>query len=646
MRSHLFEVAVGASRAKWTTSTWVMLVFLALVPVALLGVSSFAFTSHSVRQQVEQSNEAAATVAAELVEDHFEGSQHLASAVAALPEMIEAVRRHDADAVSARLGPVVDAHRDTIQRAYLLDRGGILWADYPHSLGSLGSVMPPYVYLAETRRPAISDVFQNDDWPRRPAVAVGAPVVDSGGEIIGVVAFQYRLDEIMDWLKRTNTGTRELFVLDQNGTVIAHPRLDLQARRYKDFASLDPVREALKGMASLAEYDEPRGGQRMIASFHPVKLGGGNWVLVAQQPVAQAYAPIYGLRRRITISGIIVGLAALASALMLGRSGARIRRLSHERANLLDKEQAARAQAEAAGNSERAAHEALKHAQSRMLETEKLRGLGMVVAGVAHEINNPLAFAINNLAVLQRDCAKLAGIVRRYQRMDELAAVADGPAEALRQWCLAAGDVGAESHSIDLPYTLAGLDDLIVRSGEGLRRIQKIVLDLRGFSGEEAAEEVQENSNLNSGVEVALNIVSGRAASKGIILAAELTPLPGISCRAARINQVILNLLLNAIDASHEGGIVRARSRPVPAGVELQVIDAGTGIAPEVRPRIFDPFFTTKPPGQGTGLGLSVSYAIVAQQGGRIDVESEVGRGSCFTVTLPLTPMPQGAAVP
>src|SRR5277367_4680085 len=98
------EVSAGASRVKWTTSTWATLVFLALVPVALLGISSFVFTAHSVRQQVEQSNEAAATVAAELVEDHFEESQHLASAVAALPEMVEAVRRHDADTVSAILG--------------------------------------------------------------------------------------------------------------------------------------------------------------------------------------------------------------------------------------------------------------------------------------------------------------------------------------------------------------------------------------------------------------------------------------------------------------------------------------------------------------------------------------------------------------
>src|SRR4051812_11428208 len=112
------EIAAGASRAmKWRTSTWVALVFLALLPVALLCVSSFLLTARSVRQQVEQTNEAAATVAAELVGDHFEGSLNLATAMAAFPDMVDAVQRHDAAAVSALLGPIVDSHRGTIQRA-------------------------------------------------------------------------------------------------------------------------------------------------------------------------------------------------------------------------------------------------------------------------------------------------------------------------------------------------------------------------------------------------------------------------------------------------------------------------------------------------------------------------------------------------
>jgi signal transduction histidine kinase len=116
----------------------------------------------------------------------------------------------------------------------------------------------------------------------------------------------------------------------------------------------------------------------------------------------------------------------------------------------------------------------------------------------------------------------------------------------------------------------------------------------------------------------------------------ELSPLPGVTCQPAKINQVVLNLVANAIDACPDGGTVTVRTCVVAdGGVEIRVIDTGTGIAPDVREKIFDPFFTTKPQGQGTGLGLSISHGIVADHGGRIDVESEPGRGACFIVRLP-----------
>ena len=324
-------------------------------------------------------------------------------------------------------------------------------------------------------------------------------------------------------------------------------------------------------------------------------------------------------------------IVALETAVMRGFVGAFC-------APTLAKEQAAHALAKAAGHSEREAHEALKHAQGRMLQAEKLRGLGMVVAGVAHEINNPLAIAINNLAVLQRDCKLLAGIVNRYQQRDEYAVVTDATEEADSRWQQANVELREEAERIDLPYTLESLEGLIVRSRDGLARIQQIVSDLRGFSREEAAEEIEENANLNSGIDTAMSLVKARAAKKRITLEAELAPLPGVTCQTAKVNQVIFNLLLNAIDASHEGGIVTVRSRPTADGVEVQVVDRGVGIQPEILTKIFDPFFTTKPPGHGTGLGLSVSYAIVAEHGGKIVVDSQVGRGSCFTVCLPLSP--------
>ncbi len=118
--------------------------------------------------------------------------------------------------------------------------------------------------------------------------------------------------------------------------------------------------------------------------------------------------------------------------------------------------------------------------------------------------------------------------------------------------------------------------------------------------------------------------------------------LPLVTCYPAKINQVVLNLLSNAVDACGDNGKVTVRTCPCDRGVEIHVIDTGCGIAPAIRERIFDPFFTTKPPGKGTGLGLSISHGIVEDHGGAIEVESTPGQGTHFTVTLPLRPPPRG----
>src|SRR5262249_560090 len=162
--------------------------------------------------------------------------------------------------------------------------------------------------------------------------------------------------------------------------------------------------------------------------------------------------------------------------------------------------------------------------------------------------------------------------------------------------------------AIDLPYTLDNLSGLMSRSGEGLKRIQQIVKDLRLFArlDESDLHEV----DLNTSVASTVNIIQGQARKQRVALETELAPLPGVICQAAQINQVVLNLLGNAIDACPTGGKVTVRTRATAGGVVIEVADTGCGIDPAIRQRIFDPFFTTKPPGKGTGLGLSISYGI------------------------------------
>jgi PAS domain S-box-containing protein len=282
-------------------------------------------------------------------------------------------------------------------------------------------------------------------------------------------------------------------------------------------------------------------------------------------------------------------------------------------------------------------HEQLKNTQSRMVEAEKHASLGQLVAGVAHEINNPLSFVSNNVAVLQRDLHDLLGLIDLYRQGE--GALGEARPDLLKR-------INALDDRIDLSYSLDNLPRLIERTREGLRRIERIVKELRLFARVDEGD--WNEVDLNPGIESSINMVRGYARKKGVRLVMDLGAMPTIRCRAAKIHQVVVNLLTNAIDACVEDeGVVTIHTGTEPdvMGIRIDVEDNGCGIDSTVREKIFDPFFTTKPVGEGTGLGLSISYGIVQEHGGQIEVQSSPGQGSRFTVHLPIEPerkLPQG----
>ena len=274
----------------------------------------------------------------------------------------------------------------------------------------------------------------------------------------------------------------------------------------------------------------------------------------------------------------------------------------------------------------------LASAQEHLVQSEKLASIGQLAAGVAHEINNPIGYIFSNFGTLEKYLTDLFGMLALYQQAEP--ALGDA---ALR------AKVQRYKAEVELEFLLEDIPVLMRESLEGIVRVRKIVQDLKDFSHVDATQEWQ-FADLNQGIESTLNIVNNEVKYKADVVR-ELQPLPEVQCMASQINQVVMNLVVNAAHAiGEQRGTIVVRTAQRGQDVVLEVQDNGSGIPKDVLPRIFDPFFTTKPVGKGTGLGLSLSYGIVQKHHGRIEVDSELGQGTTFRVILPLkqpTPAPE-----
>ncbi|HEU5116124.1 MAG TPA: PAS domain S-box protein, partial [Isosphaeraceae bacterium] len=267
--------------------------------------------------------------------------------------------------------------------------------------------------------------------------------------------------------------------------------------------------------------------------------------------------------------------------------------------------------------------------RAMLLQSEKLASIGLLSAGVAHEINNPLSFIANNLAVLDRDLNGLLALVSTYEQAhDVIETHAPEVATQLRQ----------VTEDLDWDYVRDHLGRMLARTRDGVQRVASIVSNMRGLA--RTSRPVFEPASLADLVDSALEILHSRLRRSHIDLTMDRPTLPKVECVATQISQVILNLLVNALQAIEEshpsgGGHLHIRLREHRAGQILEIRDNGPGIPPESMPRLFDPFFTTKPVGEGTGLGLAISHGIVTGHGGNVEVESTPGEGSTFRVFLP-----------
>lgn len=264
----------------------------------------------------------------------------------------------------------------------------------------------------------------------------------------------------------------------------------------------------------------------------------------------------------------------------------------------------------------------LERLQAQIVQSEKMASIGQLSAGIAHELNNPVGFVHGNLDLLASCVNDILSLVRFYDQCDlppEVVAEAD-----------------AIKKRIHFTDTVSDLGSIIADCREGTTRIKDIVQNLRTFSRLDEAE--FKKTDIHEGIESTVRLLSRYLSAGNIQLIRDYGDIPAIDAYSSQLNQVWMNLLVNAAQAvGNEPGFVRISTRSDGVNVIVSISDSGKGIDPQALSKIFDPFFTTKPVGEGTGLGLSITFGIVERHGGKIQVRSELKKGTTFSVILPKT---------
>ncbi len=280
------------------------------------------------------------------------------------------------------------------------------------------------------------------------------------------------------------------------------------------------------------------------------------------------------------------------------------------------------------------AYTELKNAQEKIIQQEKMASIGQLAAGVAHEINNPMGFIISNLSSLKGYTTKIATFLKAQdETVIELQGVCDEEQGVDEKKAVLFQRLQDMKRSQKIDYIMGDTEDLIKETQEGANRVKNIVQDLKGFTRMTVDDSMA--ADINAGLESTINIIWNELKYK-TTLVKDFADLPLVTCNPGQMNQVFMNILLNAVQAIDTQGEIRIKTWSEKNNILVSISDTGCGMPHEVVNRIFEPFFTTKEVGKGTGLGLSISYEIIKNHGGDIKVDSKMGEGTTFIVKIPV----------
>ena len=470
--------------------------------------------------------------------------------------------------------------------------------------------------------------------------------------ILGVVNSAVTVDRVSEVVSTVEYGPKSYaFVLNSDGRAMVHPDAQRMSTQEKPAPSLlddtnaDLVAVAQQ-MVSQQEGIELRtiDSQTQYIAYLPMQEA--NWsiaLIIPRETIEQQLRPL-------DLIALAVGALSLSLAIMLWQvQTTRQRRLRQEQAATeaanreLEKRvqertfELAQAKDQLEMRVKERTHELaqvikdLKHAQLHMVQSEKMSALGQLVAGVAHEINNPVSFIHGNLRPAKEYVQDLLGLLDQYQH----------------HYPQPHPDIQHTIEAIDLEFLQADFRHLLQSIQVGTERIQSIINSLRNFSRLDEAP--VKSVDVHQGLDSTLTILQTRLRAQDwrpdIQVVKEYGELPLIECYAGQLNQVFMNIISNSIDALESQTqtdiqspcCITIQTEAVGSSVVIKIQDNGPGMSATTRDRLFDPFFTTKPVGKGTGLGLSISYQIVTEKhGGLLHCDSFVGGGALFTITLPI----------
>ncbi len=489
------------------------------------------------------------------------------------------------------------------------------------------------VNLTEESNVALTQLFSNTLWPKYGAFLSSTQTLSNEALRADPVIRQLT-EDVLDDLE--GLSVTKLKIYDLQGRTVFSTQSSQIGENKSDSSNVNAAKSG-QVISKLGHRDtvqalkSTRKRQDLLSSYIPIRVDGQTGEIVGVFEVYTDVTPLLLSVQKTQRNGVIGNLLILAT--LYGVLFGFVRRadnlIKQQYQTVQDSESRYRQQSH---DLEKALGD-LKHSQSQMIHSEKMSSLGQMVAGVAHEINNPVNFIHGNLKHIDAYTQDLLGFLKLYET----------------HYPHPDSEIQVQAEEIDIDFIKEDLGKIVVSMNVGTERIREIVLSLRNFSRMDESE--SKAVDIHEGLESTLMLLQHRLNAQSNRLAIhvirEFGDLPLIECFAGQLNQVFMNILVNSIDALEADLernttaqktpqiILRTESRP--GSIIISIADNGTGIPPEIKDRIFDPFFTTKEVGKGTGMGMAISHQLITEKHhGKIDCFSDAGIGTEFIIELPV----------